>query len=147
MEREIHTLCGLPQVGTAFACDNDGNVVASAEPVMLATATMQSAGRAVAQALSVMTTPERSVDRVELVYDTWRLFARDLGPGVLVLICQPEADMPLIRMQTDIVVAAWRRDGIIARRLGAKTDGRAQLLTRANLDERAWASWSLLTTG
>lgn len=82
--------------------------------------------------------------RGEFEFDTWRLVARDLGEGLLLVVCRPGVDSALLRMSADIAIAAWKADSRSQKRLTKRKAQRSQLLAQSQLDAPAWTSWRLL---
>ncbi len=140
MERDLQRISTMTGAGCAFVCDNGGSVVATSDPPALATATMSQIGRVATQVFQAMSAASRPADRAEFVYDTWRLFARDLGPAVVLVVLGPGADMPLVRMSIDATVVGWKADKEIQRRLARSTARRDQVAPR-ELDGHALRSW------
>ena len=148
MEEGLQDLGSIEHVGAAFVCDNAGEVLAASTPHVLATVTMSHIGRTAAQILSAMEAARRRVDQVELAYDTWRLFVRDLGPGVLVVVSEPGIDTAFLRMEMDVLAAGWRSDRGVRKRLErGSAAARTALVSPAALGETSWHSWNLLAAG
>ena len=141
MERELTQFSNLSRVGGSFVCDNAGEVVVSSTPAVLATVTMTTIGREVGRMFSALETAGAPMTRIELAYNTWRLFAQDIGDGVLFVVSEPGADPSLVRMTADVVAATWARDGSIQKRLQARKAVRRELVTRATLDPVSLQSW------
>jgi hypothetical protein len=144
MERGLAQLGATPHVGGAFVCDNKGEVIVSSDPSVLATVTMSTIGREVGRAFIALEAAGRAAIRMELVYDTWRLFAHDISDAVVFVVCQPAADMAMVRMTVDVVVAGWRKDGDAQKRLARHKAVRRELVNRSELDNGAWLTWSML---
>jgi predicted regulator of Ras-like GTPase activity (Roadblock/LC7/MglB family) len=145
MERDLQQISNIEDVAGAFVCDNASNVIASSEPAVLATVTMQHIGRVAAQVFEAMRMTGRTMDRAEFQYDTWTLFARDFGKQLALVVCQPGADMSVVRMSVDMAAVRWKADKGVQKRLSKHETRRDGLLTRPNLDEAAWRSWRLLS--
>ena len=147
MERDLIEICGLRGVAGAFVCDNAGEIIACSNPPALATVTMTQVGRVAAQVFGAMEAANRRVDRLEVAYDSGRLFARDLGSALLVVICQPGVDSAMLRMAVDVAVVGWRNDNQQRKRLSRSKVARRHVLTRPELDDVAWQSWRVLAPG
>ena len=145
MERDLQEICALEHVGGAFVCDNAGEVIVSSTPPVLATNTMNQISRAAAQTFGAMETAKKLVERLEFTYDTWRLFVRDIGPAMIVVVCQPAVDMAMLRMTVDMVTVGWRKDNNTQKRLSKKgAPPRKNLLTEAQMDDIGWRSYRLI---
>ena len=147
MEKQLEQVGALPGVGGSFVCDNRGDVIVSSDPAVLATVTMNTIGREVARAFLALETAKTPASRLDFVYDTWRLLAQDMGDAVFFVVCQPGADMAMVRMTVDVVIASWTKDGNAQKRLQRHRTERKQLLSAAALDQGSWASWTALTSG
>ncbi|HMS58185.1 MAG TPA: roadblock/LC7 domain-containing protein [Tepidiformaceae bacterium] len=144
MEEDLQQIAGIANVAGAFVCDNGGEVIASSEPPVLATVAMASLGKEAARAFSALEAAGTRASRVEFEFDTWRLVARDLGEGLLLVVCRPGVDSALLRMSADIAIAAWKADSRSQKRLTKRKAQRSQLLAQSQLDAPAWTSWRLL---
>ena len=147
MEKALEHLGALSGVGGSFVCDNRGDVIVSSDPAVLATVTMTTIGREVGRAFAALEAAEEPAARIEFVYDSWRLLAQDIGNAVFFVVCHPDADMALVRMTADVVIAGWSKDGNAQKRLQQHRAERAALVTRATLDQGSWSSWTVFASG
>ncbi len=141
MERGLQEIASVGLVDGAFVCNSTGEVVASSMPPVLATAAMSDIGRALSQTFGAFEAAGAPIDRLDLAFDTWRLYVRDLGQGLVVVIAEPDCDAACLRMTVDIITTGWASSGVLQKRIGkGKTSARMDLLSRANLDDAAWLS-------
>lgn len=147
MEKELEQLGALPGVGGSFLCDNKGDVIVSSDPAVLATVTMNTIGREVARVFVALEAAHQPAERIDFVYDSWRMLAQDIGDAVFFVVCQPEVDMAMVRMTVDVVIAGWRKDASSQKRLQRHRAERAALVSRAALDQGSWSSWTVLASG
>lgn len=147
MEKQLDQIGAVPGVGGSFVCDNKGDVVVSSDPAVLATVTMTTIGREVARAFVALEAASQPADRIEFVYDSWRMLAQDIGDAVFFVVCQPDADMAIVRMTADVVIAGWRKDAGAQKRLQRHRTERAALVNRAALDQGSWSSWTVIASG
>ncbi len=143
MERGLQDICAVEGVGGAFVCDNAGDVVASSSPAVLATDTMSHIGRVTAQIFAAMEAANRRVERLEFAFDTWRLFARDLGPAALLVVGHPQVDTAWMRMAVDVAIVEWRASHTIEKKAGKRQVARHHMLKRDQLDDAGWQSLRL----
>mgnify|MGYP001400319727 CR=1 FL=1 len=144
MERDLAQVTGVPNVGGAFVCDNRGDVIVSSDPAVLATVTMNTIGREVGRAFVALEAANAPAQRLDFAYDRWRLLAQDIGNAVLFVVCQPEADMSIVRMSADVVIAGWRKDPAAQKRLQRVSIERSALVRKSNLDQGSLRSWSVI---
>lgn len=147
MEKELDQIGALAAVGGSFLCDNRGDVIVSSNPAVLATVTMNTIGREVARAFVALDAADQGAERIDFVYDSWRLLAQDIGDGVFFVVCQPEVDMAMVRMTVDVVIAGWRANANAQKRIADHRAERAALVSRAALDQGSWSSWTVLNSG
>jgi hypothetical protein len=147
MERGLQEICALQSVGGAFVCDNTGEVVVSSSPPVLATVTMSQISRAAVQVFAAMESAQKPINRMEFVYDAWRLFVRDLGQAMVFVVCYPEIDSALLRMTMDTVAVNWKSGKELEKKLGKRPAAiRRDLLAEAHMDEAAWRSYRVLAS-
>ncbi len=144
MENDLTQITSVPNVGGAFVCDNRGDVIVSSDPAVLATVTMNTIGREVGRAFVALDAAKAPATRLDFAYDRWRLLAQDIGEAVLFVVCQPEADMSIVRMSVDVVVAGWRKDVTAQKRLQRASIERTALVKSSNLDHGSMRSWSVI---
>lgn len=147
MEKGLDQVGAVQGVGGSFVCDNKGDVIVSSDPAVLATVTMQTIGREVGRAFVALEAAGQRAERLDFVYDRWRLLAQDMGDAVFFVVCQPEADMAMVRMTVDVVIAGWRKDATAQKRLQRHRAERAALVSRATLDQGSWSSWTVIASG
>lgn len=133
MEQELAQLDSLPGVGGSFVVGEDGEVIATSRSAPLAASTMNRVGRLAGQMLVVIGRASRPVERLDLRFDVWRLFAQDLGNGLLLVVCEPQVDMALLKLTVDVLAAGWARDAAVQKRLRAAPRGR--IYPRDGIDE------------
>lgn len=147
MEKGLEQVGVLAGVEGSFLCDNRGDVIVSSDPAVLATVTMNTIGREVARTFVALEAAEQGAERIDFVYDSWRLLARDIGDGVLFVVCQPDVDMAMVRMTVDVAIAGWRTNPNAQKRIQQHRAERAALVNRATLDQGSWSSWTVLKGG
>jgi hypothetical protein len=144
MERGLQQIANLPYVGGSFVCDNAGEVIVSSNPAPLATVTMNAIGREAAQAFTACDAAGRAAARLDLTYDTWRLLATDLGDAILFAVCDPQVDMPVLRMTVDIVTAGWKKDSSAQKLLAKRRSPRKATVEPAQMDDVSRHSWQAI---
>lgn len=135
MEKGLQQLGGIAHVGGSFVCDNAGEVIVSSTPAVLATVTMNAIGREVAQAFAAMEAGGTAASRLDITYDTWRLVATDIGDAILFALCEPQVDMPILRMTVDIIAVGWKKDTNVQKQLARHRAARREVLARARFDD------------
>ena len=144
MEQGLQQLGNLGHVGGSFVCDNTGGVITSSTPAVLATVTMIMIGRETAQAFAALEAGGRAANRIDFTYDTWRLLATDLGDGILLVVCEPQVDMPILRMTVDVVSSAWKKDSAVQKQFARHRAARKEVIARAQFDDVSQRSWKTI---
>jgi hypothetical protein len=144
MEKDLAQVTSVASVGGAFVCDNRGDVIVSSDPAVLATVTMNTIGREVGRVFVALDAAKSAGTRLEFCYDRWRLLAQDIGEAVLFVVCHPEADMSIVRMSADVIVAGWKGDPSAQKRLQRTRVERAALVKQSALDQGSMRSWSII---
>jgi len=145
MERGLAQVVSIENVEGAFVCDNAGDVIAASAPAVLATITMNHLGRELGRAFTAMEAAGQAATRLELRYDSWLLLATDVGPALLLVVCRPAVDLPVLRMTVDMVATGWRKDGSAQKRMRRNTNAvRRDLVTRAPMDDVSQRTWRFI---
>lgn len=147
MEKELDQVGAIPGVGGSFVCDNRGDVIVSSDPAVLATVTMTTIGREVGRAFFALEAAYQPSARIEFVYNSWRLLAHDIGDAVFFVVCHPEADVAMVRMTVEVVIAGWRSDASAQRKLQQRRAERAALVSPAAMDQGSRSSWTVFASG
>ncbi len=144
MDRGLQQLGNLPRVGGSFVCSNHGDVIVSSTPPVLATVTMNAMGREVAQAFAALEAADEHPQRIDFTYDTWRLLATDIGDAILFVVCEPDVDMPVLRMTVDVISMAWKKDSAAQKQLSRHRAARSSVMAKAPLDDVSLRAWKTI---
>lgn len=144
MEKGLQQIGNLPHVGGSFVCDNLGEVIVSSTPAVLATVTMNAIGREVAQAMAALDTAGRTAQRLDFTYDSWRLLATDVGDALLFVVCEPQVDMPVLRMTVDVVAMGWKKDSSAQKQLARHRSARKDVMAKATFDDVSLRAWQVI---
>ena len=144
MESELRQFCDIPHVGGAFVCDNRGDVIVSSDPAVLASVAMNTIGREVGRSLLALEASGYRGLRMDFVFDSWRLLARDMGEAIVFIVCEPAVDLATVRMTLDVAMNSWQNDSRARKRIASRRVERKQLLTPATLDQNTYQAWKLI---
>ena len=105
--QEINETVG---VWGSLLCTNQGEIIENLSPPTLTKPTLENIARHVVELLSG--TAERLADLEEVVfhYQDRKVLVIDLQQVVLIVICTPSVDIPLLRMSVNVVVSRWKSD-------------------------------------
>jgi predicted regulator of Ras-like GTPase activity (Roadblock/LC7/MglB family) len=105
--QEINETVG---VWGSLLCTNQGEIIENLSPPTLTKPTLENIARHVVELLSG--TAERLAGLEEAVfhYQDRKVLVIDLQQVVLIVICTPSVDIPLLRMSVNVVVSRWKSD-------------------------------------
>lgn len=96
--QEINTVHGV--IGS-FVCLNDGSLVAQVVPKSIMSAQIAAAASVVAQTVQAIDTLEHQVLDADLLYENAHVVWKNMGGGLLVILCQRSINVQLLNLKTD----------------------------------------------
>ncbi|MEP7215021.1 MAG: hypothetical protein ABI782_02145 [Anaerolineaceae bacterium] len=144
MERELQQFCDIPHVGGAFVCDNRGEVILSSHPAVLATVAMNAIGREVGRSLLALEASGHGGLRLDYAFDSWTLFARELGEALVFVVCEAGVDVARVRMTMEVTMNAWQNDSRAQKRLAGWRVERKQLVIPPAIDQNGYLAWNFV---
>lgn len=130
---EINTVAG---VTGSFVCDNSGRVIASSFSGDLDMTSIRDVAREMVQTAAVLSAVREPVGELDLAYARSRLVARDLDDSVLVVLCDPRVDIPMLRMTLNVAAMQLRDDEELGSRL--RDSLKVKEVLESELDEISW---------
>jgi predicted regulator of Ras-like GTPase activity (Roadblock/LC7/MglB family) len=100
MEQVLAEINALDDVLGSFICDNHGNVIVNAVPVDLNIAALRGISRQVTQAIAARI--QHRIQEIDLTFTGFRVLIRDLHQCVLVVLCESDIDIALLRMTLNV---------------------------------------------
>ena len=138
MDKGLADINAVAGVRGCITCDNRGGVIASVTPSGLDLAALNNIGRQVTLILAALETAGQAMSELDFTYDGARLVARDLGNAVLVVLCEPQVEISMLRLTLNVVTARWKKDSSVQEQLTGQAGKREDLLTEDNLDALSW---------
>jgi predicted regulator of Ras-like GTPase activity (Roadblock/LC7/MglB family) len=138
MDKGLADINAVAGVRGCITCDNRGGVIASVTPTGLDLATLNNIGRQVTLILAALETAGQAMSELDFTYEGVRLVARDLGNAVLVVLCEPQVEIAMLRLTLNVMTARWKKDSSVQERLAGRAGEREDLLTKDNLDALSW---------
>lgn len=105
--KEINETAG---VWGSLICDNQGALIEDLTPPALNKATLENVSRHVLDMFGTLGEDLTGLNEVVLHYTQRKVFAVDIKQAVLIVICTPSVDIPLLRMSVNVVLARWQGD-------------------------------------
>ena len=99
--KEINAVVGV--IGS-FVCLNDASVVARAMPDSIPTAQTDLAARVACQTIQALESSGQPVNDFDLTFEKGRLFFKNLGGGVLAIVCARTINIPLLNLAANAAV-------------------------------------------
>jgi predicted regulator of Ras-like GTPase activity (Roadblock/LC7/MglB family) len=136
MEEGLEEINVVSGVRGSFICDNRGEVIVSATPPDVDMATLNSIGREVTQTMAGLSMAGEAVTELDFTYDGARLVAHELAKAVLVVLCEPQVEIAMLRLTLSVVIARLKSDGEVQSQLEASLVEKE--LTQDKADEISW---------
>jgi predicted regulator of Ras-like GTPase activity (Roadblock/LC7/MglB family) len=105
--QEINETVG---VWGSLVCTNQGEIIENASPPALNKPTLENISRHVIELLSTAAGSLADLEEVVFHYQDRKILVIDLEQAVLIVICTPSVDIPLLRMSVNVVVSRWKSE-------------------------------------
>lgn len=105
--QEINETVG---VWGSLLCNNQGELLENISPPALNKPTLENISRHVIELISRVGESVSGLSEVVFHYQDRKVFAVDLQQALLIVICTPSVDIPLLRMSVNVVLANWEDD-------------------------------------
>lgn len=135
MEEALAEINAVAGVRGSFVCDNLGTMIVSAVMTGL-DASFDAIGREVTQTMAALETTGEAVSELDFAYEGARLVAHDLEKAVLVVLCEPEVEIAMLRLTLSVVMARLKGDAETQSRLEARA--KEKEVVQDEVDEISW---------
>jgi predicted regulator of Ras-like GTPase activity (Roadblock/LC7/MglB family) len=144
MEEALAEINAVAGVRGSFVCDNLGTMIVSAVMTGL-DASFDAIGREVTQTMAALETAGEAVSELDFSYEGARLVAHDLEKAVLVVLCEPEVEIAMLRLTLSVVMARLKGDAETQSRLEARAEEKE--VVQDEVDEISWHLLEVLKEG
>jgi len=144
MEEALAEINAVAGVRGSFVCDNLGTMIVSAVMTGL-DASFDAIGREVTQTMAALETTGEAVSELDFAYEGARLVAHDLEKAVLVVLCEPEVEIAMLRLTLSVVMARLKGDTETQSRLEARAEEKE--VVQDEVDEMSWHLLEVLKKG
>jgi hypothetical protein len=110
------TIC----VWGSLLCNNQGEIIENLSPPALNKSTLENISRHVVELLSGSADNLPDLEEVVFHFRDRKVLALDLQQAVLIVICTPSVDIPLLRMSVNVVLARWKDDAAVQKQFKAQ---------------------------
>ena len=104
--REINELVG---VRGSFVCDAFGGVLSTAMPETYARR-VESIGREVVQVTALLQILGEDTDTLDFLFSDGRIVVNGLRDLSLIVFCEPDVDISMVRLKSNVILAEIRRN-------------------------------------
>lgn len=105
--QEINETTG---VWGSLVCGNRGDLIENLAPPSLTKPTLENISRHVVELMAAAAESVAGLNEIVFHYQDRKIFALDLQQALLLVICTPSVDIPLLRMSVNVVLARWQED-------------------------------------
>ncbi len=134
MESILEEINELPGVRGSFVCDGRGAVISSVMPEAYHKQA-GNIGREVVQVVSLLQALGEETDILDFLFSDGRILVNALKDFSLIVFCDPDIDISMIRLRTNVALAEIRRDGRFKKYVQKVSRIRKSLLASEGLDE------------
>lgn len=134
MEDRLMEINSLKGVWGYFLCDNMGKIVAREMPMVLMKH-LAMMGKEVTQVIGVLENMSRSPENLELLFEDGRVMIKSLKNFTLVVFCDPNVDMPMLRTKMNVVISEIMVDSKMQQLLQKGEWKRRRLLQKEYLNQ------------
>lgn len=135
MEALLSEISGVPGVRGSFICDGRGELIVSAVATGL-DAVLDSVGREVTQTMAALEMIGEAKSELDFAYSGMRVVVHDLEKAVLIVLCEPEVDVSLLRLTVNVVTTRLKGYSNIQAQLDAREVEKEVL--RDDIDDMSW---------
>jgi len=134
MEDLLREINQLPDVRGSFICDGNGLVLSSAMPET-DPQEVDNIGREVVQVVALLQMLGEETGILDFLFSDGRILVNGLADLSLVVLCEPNIDISMVRLKSNVTLAEIRRDGRFRKHMQKVSKMKKGLLTGDGLDE------------
>lgn len=129
--REINSIKG---VWGYFLCDNTGKILEREMPIVFMKH-LGMIGKEVTQVVGLLESLRKSPENLDLLFEDGRVMIRSLKKFILVVFCDPNVDIPMLRLKTNVVISEVNGDSKMQEFLQKGEWRRRRLLQKEHLGQ------------
>ncbi len=112
MKEKLKEINSIKGVWGYFVCDNTGKILEREMPVVFMKH-LALMGKEVTQVVGLLESLKRSPENLDLLFEDGRVMIRDLRNCTLVIFCDPNVDIPMLRLKINVVISEITGDSKI----------------------------------
>ena len=129
--KEINSIKG---VWGYFLCDNTGKILEREMPIVFMKH-LGMIGKEVTQVVGLLESLRKSPENLDLLFEDGRVMIRSLKKFILVVFCDPNVDIPMLRLKTNVVISEVNGDSKMQELLQKGEWRRRRLLQKEHLGQ------------
>jgi hypothetical protein len=134
MKEKLKEINSIKGVWGYFVCDNTGKILEREMPVVFMKH-VSMMGKEVTQVVGLLESLKRSPENLDLLFEDGRVMVRDLRSCTLVIFCDPNVDIPMLRQKVNVVISEITGDSKIQELLQKGEWRRRRLLQKEYLGQ------------
>ncbi|MFO8035127.1 MAG: hypothetical protein R6U57_00655 [Anaerolineales bacterium] len=124
MESGLIEILDVKDVTACLLFDNQGQLLEEVGHMEGTLDALEAMGNSAVQTLATLKSEGSECRQMDYVFDRFRVVVNDLQKAVLVIICQPEVDISLLRLTMSVVTDRWDEDPRAQKYLDARAQKR-----------------------
>lgn len=117
MKSGLKEINETPGVWGSLVCNGRGDIIEELTPPALNKAALENISRHILDMIGIGGEDRIDLNEVVLHYHQRKLFALSFQEALLIVICTPSVDIPLLRMSVNIIISGWQDDRKIQDRI------------------------------
>ncbi|MBW2058349.1 MAG: roadblock/LC7 domain-containing protein [Deltaproteobacteria bacterium] len=134
MEKILEEMNEVPGVRGSFVCDRNGTVICRDMPERYGDQ-LENIGREVVQVVALLQSLGEETEVLDFLFSDGRILVNGLRDLSLVVFCEPDIDVSMVRLKSNVTLGELRRDGRFKRHMQKVSRAKRGLLARDKLDE------------
>lgn len=104
MKEKLEEINSIKGVWGYVLCDNTGKILEKEMPIVFMKH-LAMMGKEVTQVVGLLETLSKGSENLDLLFEDGRVMIRSLKNFTLVVFCDPNVDIPMLRLKTNVVVS------------------------------------------
>lgn len=104
MKEKLEEINAIKGVWGYVLCDNTGKILEKEMPLVFMKH-LAMMGKEVTQVVGLLETMSKNSENLDLLFEDGRLMIRSLKNFTLAVFCDPNVDIPMLRLKTNVVVS------------------------------------------
>ncbi|UCD71548.1 MAG: hypothetical protein JSW70_00755 [Syntrophobacterales bacterium] len=134
MKEKLEEINAIKGVWGYFICDNTGKILEREMPIVFMKH-LAMMGKEVTQVVGLLESLIRSSENIDLLFEDGRVTIRSLKNFTLVVFCDPNVDIPMLRLKINVLISEISEDSKMQELLEKGEWRRRRLLQKEYLNK------------